>query len=792
MKKLVRTLLPMMLLCLFSPFVHAVEVELTLKPEQELNRIDEKIYSHFLEHIYSSVNGGLWGEIVWNRSFENNGDGKWSQEDGVLIQSGTGADRRLTFGDANWTNYELTLEAKKTGGEEGFLILFRVQDKEVFSWANIGGWKNKHHALQRRPESQPRMEGAGPMIDGSVETNKWYPIKIRCEGNNVKVFLDGKQILDVTDDGFAKRGGVGVGTWDTQAQYRNIKVTSLDGQTVFYNDVPKLKSGNWEFAGGADMSLHDQNAINANFSVEIKSNGKPGTLSQNGFELKKDETYLASYWIKGQEAGRQVTMEFLDAKQNRIASFTSSSTESKNGWTKVIGEIKGVAQDTSNATMLLTVMGPGTYYVDQISIMPKSWAANGGFRPDLLQAVADLKPVMIRYPGGCYASAYRWKDGIGPQEDRKPFPISLWDDIDVNSYGTDEFIAMCRKVGAEPILVINVGTPGWNLNHTPATADVDWLQEALDWMEYCNGPATSKWGSVRAANGHPEPYNVKYWEIDNEVDPKWRAEYIDRIKTFVPAMKKVDPSIKIIACGSWAVRHDWDRAIIKEAGGYFDYISFHHYEWDPSNFVHGVGWINQYFHEIKEMIADSPNKNIKIFDSEWNAQSTDWRTGLYAGGLLNVFENCGDFVEIATPALFLRHVRAGGAWDNAFINFDNKSWFPAPNYVVMKLWRDHFAPIRIGLEGDTKSINMVATKSEDGKTFYIKAVNLTNEPRDVTINVPSGTSATFKRVTAKGLNDRNTLENPNAIEAKDAEVKLEGKTVKFHLPAYGVGVVTVK
>ena len=160
--------------------------------------------------------------------------------------------------------------------------------------------------------------------------------------------------------------------------------------------------------------------------------------------------------------------------------------------------------------------------------------------------MADLRPPVIRWPGGCFASAYRWKDGIGPQHERGVYPRPIWDDLDVNSFGTDEFVAMCRQVGAEPLIVVNIGTKRWN-GEVQREA---FLQEVCDWIEYCNGPADSKWGKVRAANGHPEPYRVKYWEIDNET---WHMEaeaYAEAVRDFAPAMRKADPSIKLAACGS--------------------------------------------------------------------------------------------------------------------------------------------------------------------------------------------------------------------------------------------------
>ncbi|MBQ1277020.1 MAG: hypothetical protein IIY07_00080, partial [Thermoguttaceae bacterium] len=446
--------------------------------------------------------------------------------------------------------------------------------------------------------------------------------------------------------------------------------------------------------------------------------------------------------------------------------------------------------------------------VDQISVFPRSWAENSkGFRPDLLNAIKEIQPKLIRWPGGCYASCYRWKSGIGPQDDRVSYPLELWNDIDVNSFGLDEFMTFCREVGAEPIMVVNVGTKQWTDAVGPSVNGVDWIQEAVDWFEYCNGPATSKWGAVRAKNGHPEPYGVKYWEIDNEVrytdTPADR--YISIIKELVPRWKAIDPNVKIIACGSWMGDRDaWDSAILNGAGEYFDYLSTHRYD-DPNGFVKNP-WENQYFFESRrDMIAKSPNKAIKMFDSEWNAQSTDWRTGLHAGGILNCFERVGDTLEIAAPALFLRHVSAD-AWDNAFVNFDNDQWFPAPNYVVMKLWRESYAPNRVELKSDeadmngkTPIINAVATKSEDGKTLYFKAVN--NRETDVEYRVAladakakavKATVVSPEAADAKAkLSQRNDIGAADRIVPRSVEAKIVDGKIVVEAPSYSALVVEI-
>jgi alpha-N-arabinofuranosidase len=179
----------------------------------------------------------------------------------------------------------------------------------------------------------------------------------------------------------------------------------------------------------------------------------------------------------------------------------------------------------------------------------------------------DLRPPVIRWPGGSFTTHYRWKDGIGPQHKRIAYPRPMWDDQDVNSLGTDEFITLCRKIGAEPDIVINMG------NAEPPDKRGQYVQEACEWLGYCNGLATSIWGKVRADNGHHEPYHVKLWEIDNETWKLKPDDYAQAVRLFTAAMKKVDPTITIIACGSGQLGGHWkdgDIAVIEQSAEVVD------------------------------------------------------------------------------------------------------------------------------------------------------------------------------------------------------------------------------
>lgn len=802
-----------------APLLFAADpIESTIVSQNVVNKIDEKIYSHFLEHIYNSCNGGLWGELVWNRSLEAGADPSWSWADGVIRQDSRAVDRRLLLGaelqgDAPWTDYDVRVTARKLEGSEGFLIIFRAaEDGSSYYWANIGGWGNQFVAVEKEtPATNGRRVTVGERKPlPPIEIGRIYDFRVQVVGANIKVFMDQELILEVADfdDDAPKSGCVGVGTWDVRAEFGAVFARDMSRKTLYDSTcecpsaIRKSKADVrfWTVEGDAERETGDAR----NSAKYLRFNGL-GSISQSNFAFQAGETYDYSFWARG--AGKATFASSVETDKTAVED--AFAVDANDGWVKFNGQFKAPATTDDGSIKLTFAPADGaTLDVDQISVFPRSWAENSkGFRPDLLDAIKKIQPKLIRWPGGCYASAYRWKSGIGPQDDRVSYPLELWNDVDVNSFGIDEFIAFCREVGAEPIVVVNVGSKQWTDAVGESVKDVDWIQEAVDWFEYCNGPATSKWGSVRAKNGHPEPYGVKYWEIDNEIraDDFPSERYVSIVRELVPRWKAIDPNVKTIACGSWAGDRDrWDTDVLNGAGERFDYLSTHRYD-DPNGFATNP-WENQRFFESRRaMIAKSPNKAVKMFDSEWNAQSTDWRTGLHAGGILNCFERVGDVLEIASPALFLRHVSAND-WDNAFVNFDNDQCFPAPNYVVMKLWRESYAPNRVELKLETDDandraplVNAVATKSEDGKTLYFKAVNNRETAVEYRVALADAKAKAVKATVvspeaadAKSkLFQRNDLDDPDRIAPRPLEAKIVDGKIVVEAPSYSALVVEI-
>ena len=241
-----------------------------------------------------------------------------------------------------------------------------------------------------------------------------------------------------------------------------------------------------------------------------------------------------------------------------------------------------------------------------------------GNRKDVLEAVRKLRVTQLRWPGGNFSSGYHWQDGIGPKETRPGRYDLAWFVRESNRFGTDEFIATCRKLDTVPYICVNVGTGT--------------LDEASSWVEYCNRREGTYFSDLRKKNGHAEPYAVKYWGVGNEIYGDWQighknaADYAKIGLEFAKVMKWQDPSIKLVACGNGDP--SWDRPVLEAMVRHVDYISAHHYTVsdDQHDYYDVLGSVAQMEQIIRNsaLVADSVSaqarKPIPVWTAldEWN------------------------------------------------------------------------------------------------------------------------------------------------------------------------------
>ncbi len=196
-----------------------------------------------------------------------------------------------------------------------------------------------------------------------------------------------------------------------------------------------------------------------------------------------------------------------------------------------------------------------------------------GLRTDVIAALRDLNFRSMRYPGGNFLSGYRWQDGVGPKDQRPQRRDLAWQSIETNQFGTDEFMEFCQAVNTEPMLAVNMGTGS--------------IQDAANLVEYCNAQVGTQYADLRAANGHRDPYGVKYWCLGNEMDGPWQIGHLEaedygkKAREAGKMMHLHDPSISLVSCGSSNNRMptypEWDRVVLENCWEVVDYHSMHHY-----------------------------------------------------------------------------------------------------------------------------------------------------------------------------------------------------------------------
>ena len=281
-----------------------------------------------------------------------------------------------------------------------------------------------------------------------------------------------------------------------------------------------------------------------------------------------------------------------------------------------------------------------------------------GFRKDVLSLLRELRMGVLRWPGGNFVSNYHWRDGIGPKDERPPRPELAWGGTESNRYGTDDFLAYCEELGTQPYVCLNMGTGT--------------LEEALAWVEYCNGERDTYWANKRREYGRAEPYRVRLWGLGNEMYGDWQIgamsadEYVREATRWARALKSLDHDIELVSCGNtgW---DEWDRIVIEGMSRLVEYHSIHLYT-GGEDYWTNVLQPHQAERAIRSAIAHIRHTAYlheienppKIAYDEWNvwyrkmtvdlAERYTFADALAVGTYLNIFIRNSDWVKMANLA----------------------------------------------------------------------------------------------------------------------------------------------
>ncbi len=509
-----------------------------------------------------------------------------------------------------------------------------------------------------------------------------------------------------------------------------------------------------------------------------------------GIGVLKGEEYRFTVWAKAPQNGHAaIRVQLIDPNTMGERQDFATAKIDVNGaeWKKYEVVIKSPKTD-NKAQLRIFLDGKNPVCLEHISLFPVNTFKNrtNGMRRDIAQALADVHPGVLRFPGGCIvegeelANRYQWKNTIGPVENR-PLNRNRWEFTFEHRYFPDyfqsyglgffEYFQLSEDIGAEPLPVLNVGMACQyqNYNNEKAHAALDdlqpYIQDCLDLIEFANGDTTTTWGRKRAEMGHAAPFNLKFIAVGNE---QWGDFYFKRLEPFVKAIRAKYPKIKIIGTSgpdSEGKMFEAGWKAMKEQKA--DLVDEHFYRNEQWFLSHGLRY------------ESYDRKGPKVFAGEYacHGKGKKWNhfeTSLYEAAFMTDLERNADVVHMATYAPLLAQVE-GWQWRPDMIWYDNVRMFKTVSYYVQQLYAQNKGTNVLSLTMGGKPVagqegqnGLFASAVVDKTTgeVIVKVVNTGKSEQDININLQGmkGTrTAQTITLSSTEMDAENTLDDPNKI-----------------------------
>lgn len=524
-----------------------------------------------------------------------------------------------------------------------------------------------------------------------------------------------------------------------------------------------------------------------------------------GIAFVQDSTYRFSVWARQvSDKPSRMIVELIEPDadgESQVCGSVKIKVTSKD-WEKYIATLKPDRTVSKDGRLRIFLDSSEGVDIEHVSLFPSNtWRGHeNGLRADLATLLAETKPGVFRFPGGCIvegtdlATRYQWKNTVGPVENRPlnenrwhyTFPRRFYPDYyQSNGLGFYEYFLLSEEMGAAPLPVISVGLACQYQNrnpeaHVPVDSLQPYIQDALDLIEFANGDTTTVWGALRAEMGHPAPFGLKYLAVGNE---QWGPEYVERLTKFVDALRSAHPEIEIV--GSSGPQSE---------GEQFDYL------WPEMKRLK-VDLVDEHFYRPEDWFLSQgarydsyDRKGPKVFAGEYACHGKGYKRNHFNAALCEAafmtgLERNADIVRMATYAPLFAHVE-GWQWRPDMIWFDNLRSVPTASYYVQQLYSTYKGSRVLPLTMDGKPVTgaesqhgLFASAALDDSTghYIIKVANTSSEPRDVRFNfmgMRKKASLSEVRVIYLRAADKraeNTLDRPDVVKPYETSTTISGQ-----------------
>ena len=518
-----------------------------------------------------------------------------------------------------------------------------------------------------------------------------------------------------------------------------------------------------------------------------------------GIGVVKGEEYRFSVWAKAPKGKATIRVQLIDQySMGEHQEFVEQALDVTSADWKKYEFILKSPETQKKANLRIFLKGENPVCLEHVSLFPVNTFKNrqNGLRRDVAQALADVKPGLLRFPGGCIVEGtdletrYQWKNTIGPVENR-PLNQNRWEHtFDYRYYpdyyqsyglGFFEFFQFSEDIGAEPLPVLNVGMAcqfqNWDKEcaHVPMDQLDPYIQDCLDLIEFANGDVNTTWGKKRAEMGHPEPFNMKYIGVGNE---QWDTLYYKRLTPFVKAIRAKYPNIKIVGTSGpdsegKMFELGWQDMKKQKA----DLVDEHFYRPESWFLNSGLRYENY------------DRKGPKVFAGEYACHGKGKKWNHYEASILEAafmtdMERNADVVYMTAYAPLLAHVD-GWQWRPDLVWFDNTEMFKTVSYYVQQMYAKNKGTNVLKLTMDGKPVAgqegqnglfASAVLDANANTVIVKVINTGKTAQNISLNlIGLKGEKTAKTITLNhnGMDDENSIENPNKIAPVNGSVKCE-------------------
>ncbi len=558
--------------------------------------------------------------------------------------------------------------------------------------------------------------------------------------------------------------------------YRGTRAVSKDSPFAVVGASP------WQITGAPDsVTMVKEDSFVGEYTPLIQPNSG---IRQLDLGLVKNKQYIGYICLKPQKQSTNVTVSLLwgdtpeDSESVQLLIVAGQ-------YGKYPFELTSGADTTKGKLEIeVTNIAMGPCFVGTVSLMPADNIE--GMRADTLGLLKELNAPMYRWPGGNFVSGYDWRDGIGDRDRRPPRKNPAWTGVEHNDFGFNEFIRFCRLLDTEPLVTVNTGFGD--------------AYSAAAQLEYSNGSADTSMGSLRAKNGEPEPFDVRYWAIGNEMFGRWQLgymkleHYVQKHNWVVDIMRQVDPDIIPIASGNAG---SWSEGLLKDCSNHIDMIAEHFYCKEKSSLLEHTSQIAnnikrkvEFHQKLRQKLDSLKGKDIQIAMTEWNYwygphPFGELGTRYFHKDALGIAKGLHEYFrhsDIIFLANYAQTVNVIGC-----IKTTKTAAAFETTGLALKLYRNHFGTVPVTVTGETYPLDVAAAWTSDRKALTVAIVNPTEQKHELPVDLKGA------RLTGRGRLLLIANEDPMAYNepGKDPSVRITEKTIsgvtnKLEVPALSI------